>query len=150
MTHLATLLPAGNTGQGGQPRGSFCRPLCPDLPCVAAASKPLPFLSLSLSSLARTILFIIKIRHEEQTSPYTETWNGPCQNVQYHTRKCNSFLPAKQITLYPCHHLPFWGFVSWLGFLTLSHGICSLPPALDVQSPNHWTAREVSFFCFCF
>lgn len=91
--------------------GASVGPLCPDLPHVAAACNPLPFLSLSLSFLAITILFIIKIHHEEQIRPYTEIWNGPCQNVQYHTLKCNSFLPTKQITLHSYHHLPFWSFV---------------------------------------
>ena len=66
------------------------------------------------------------------------------------------FGPAtNKISLQNTLHYPhFLSFFFFFFFLTVLHGMIlvsqpgieSVPPALEVQSLNHWTAREVSHF----
>ena len=57
-----------------------------------------------------------------------------------------SFIPLSHM-IYTTLFLMAWHAGSWIPFLP-GLGIEPMPPTVEVQSPNHWTAREVSTSMF--
>ena len=64
-----------------------------------------------------------------------------------------SLSSSVRLPLCVCKHMPFffffWPHCAAYRILVPDQGIEPMPPAVEVQSPNHWTTRELpSFFSF--
>ena len=110
-------------------RAPFILPWFPLGTCL-----PLSFHSHFLTSLSRALYPYLPA-----LSPFFRFfWRGP-------------FLKSLLNLLRYCFCFLFWFFGhEACGILVPQPGIKPAPPALEVQSPNHWTAREVPFPPFIF